>query len=165
MQRLVGVVWQRRPEGSLVLRCSSCNHYIAPTLSTAEFIKSIMWQPRNFTLIHFQHWREKWCDTMYGGTCGQWIHNSFSCIRVQALYKGNPDVTTVSELTAQGNNIDVVLFKRCSHVYVIFLTHGAHIYSICWYHLNFLYHDSTHGAHSFHTILTQAVKQLRHETW
>jgi hypothetical protein len=68
---------------------------------------------------------------MYGGTCGQWIHNSFLCIRVQALYKGNPDVTTVSELTAQGNNIDVVLFKRCSHVYVIFLTHGAHIYSIC----------------------------------
>ena len=32
----------------------------------------------------------------------------FSCILVQALYEGNPDVIAVSELTAQGNDIDVV---------------------------------------------------------
>jgi hypothetical protein len=38
-----------------------------------------------------------------------------SCIRVQALHESNPDVTTVSELTALGNEIDVVESKWCSH--------------------------------------------------
>jgi len=37
-----------------------------------------------------------------------YIVPDFSCIRVQALYEGNPDVIAVSELTAQGNDIDVV---------------------------------------------------------
>lgn len=37
-----------------------------------------------------------------------YIIHDFLCIRIQALHEGNPDAVVVSELTAHGNDIDVI---------------------------------------------------------